>query len=61
MDDAKIVLPRLQMCNKIISGLGQLPITIPGMIMHGHGDERYTQYSNELWPNNLNFIIGSLL
>jgi hypothetical protein len=29
--------------------------------MHGHGDERYAQYSNELWPNDPNFTIGSLL
>jgi hypothetical protein len=32
-----------------------------GMIAHGHVNERYAQYSNELWPNDLNFIIGSLL
>jgi hypothetical protein len=22
------------------------------MIAHAHGDERYAQYSNELWPND---------
>ncbi len=59
MDHAKIALPRLQVCNKMIFGLGQSPITFMGMIAHGHGDERYAQYSNELWPPN--FIIGSLL
>jgi len=32
-----------------------------GMIMHGHGDERYAQYSNALWPNDPNFRIRSLL
>ncbi len=26
-----------------------------------HGDERYTQYSNELWLDDRNFTIGSLL
>jgi hypothetical protein len=31
------------------------------MIAHGHGNEAYTQYSNELWPNDPNFTIGSLL
>jgi len=39
MDYAKIALPRLQMCNKMISKLGQLPITLMNMIAHGHGDE----------------------
>jgi hypothetical protein len=41
--------------------LEQSPITLIGMIVHGHGDERYAQYSNELWPNDPNFIIGFLL
>ncbi len=57
----KFVLLRLQMCNKMISGLRQLPITLMGMITHGHGDERYAQYFIELWPNDPNFTIGSLL
>jgi hypothetical protein len=61
MDHAKIALPRLQMCNKMIFGLGNLSITLMGMIAHGHGDEKYAQYFNEFWPNNPNFIIGSLL
>jgi len=45
----------------MIRGLGQLPITLMGMIAHGHGDERYPQYSNELWPNDCNFTVGYLL
>jgi hypothetical protein len=44
----------------MICGLGQLPITLIGMIVHGHGNEKYAQYSNELWLNDLNFTIGSL-
>jgi hypothetical protein len=47
MDHAKIALPRLQVCNKMISKLGQLPIILMGMIVHCHGDERYAQYFNE--------------
>jgi hypothetical protein len=42
-------------------GLGRLPITLTRMIAHGHGDEAFAQYSNELWPNDLNFMIGLLL
>jgi hypothetical protein len=61
MDQVKIALPRLQVVNKMIYGLRQLPITLMGMIAHGHGDERYVQYSNELWPNIPNFMIESLL
>jgi len=45
----------------MICGLGQLPITLMSMIAHGHGNERYAQYSNELWPNDPKFTIESLL
>jgi hypothetical protein len=61
MDHVKIAFPRLQVVNKMICGLGQLPITLTGMRVHGHGNEKYAQYSNELWLNDLNFTIGSLL
>jgi hypothetical protein len=61
MDHIKIALPRLQMFNKMISRLGQLPITIVSIISHGHGDKKDVQYSNELWPNNPNFTVGYLL
>ncbi len=60
MDHVKTTLPRLQVANKMICGLGQLPIMLIGMIAHGHDDERYAQYSNELSFNDPNFIIGSL-
>jgi len=57
MDHAKTTFLRLQVYNKMIFGLGQLPITLIGMIAHGHVDERCAQYLNELWPNDLDFII----
>jgi len=48
-DHAKLAFTRFQVMNKMIYELGQLPITFISMIVHGHGDERYAQYSNELW------------
>ena len=45
----------------MVVGLGQLPIMLTKMITHGHGDEAFAQYSNELWPNDLNFTIGFIL
>ncbi len=61
MDHAKTTLPRLQVTNKMICGLVQLPIRLMVMIVHGNGNERHAQYSNKLWLNDPNFIIGSLL
>ncbi len=42
MDHAKIVLLRFQMCNKMIFGLGQLPVVPIGLVAHGHMDEIFT-------------------
>jgi len=36
------------MKNKMVFGLGQLQMTLIGMIVHGHGDKAFVQYSNEL-------------
>ncbi len=47
MNHAKIALARLQVCSKMISRLKQLSITLMGMIVHCHGDEKYAQYFNE--------------
>jgi hypothetical protein len=45
----------------MIFGLGKLTITLINMIAHGHGNERYAQYDYDLWPNDPNSIVGSLL
>jgi hypothetical protein len=57
MDHVKTAFPRLEVVNKMICGLGQLPIMLTCMIAHGHDDERYAQYSNDLSLNDPNFII----
>jgi hypothetical protein len=61
MGHFKTTLLSFQMKNKMVSKLGQLPITLIGMIIHGHGDEAFIQYSNELWPNDPNFMISLFL
>jgi hypothetical protein len=55
MDHTKIVFLRLQVCDKMIFKLQKLHVTLTSMIAHGHGDEIYVQYSNELWPIDPNF------
>jgi hypothetical protein len=45
----------------MVVGFGQLPIMFTIMIAHAHGDEMFAQYSNELWPSDLNFTIGYFL
>ncbi len=49
------------MKNKMVSKLGQLLITLIEMIIHGHGEEAFIQYYNELWLNDPNSMIKLLL
>jgi hypothetical protein len=58
MDHAKTTLPRLQMCNKMIYRLGQLPIILTCMIVHGHGDERCSIFESVVpkWSHFHNYI-----
>jgi hypothetical protein len=41
-------------------GLGQIPISLTGMLTHGHGDGTYIHYLTALWPADSNFTISSL-
>jgi hypothetical protein len=60
MDSRKTALPRLRVITKGSSGLGQLPMTLTGMLTHGHGDGIYADFSTDFWPRNSNFTISSL-
>jgi hypothetical protein len=44
MDHSTIAILRLEVKNKMMARFNQLPITLTGMIIHGHGDEAYAQY-----------------
>jgi len=44
----------------VFESLSELPITLVGMVGHGHGEEIFFQYSNEFWPNYPNLKIGLL-
>jgi hypothetical protein len=41
MDHFKINFPQFQMKNKMVFKLGQLPMTLIGMITYGYGDEAF--------------------
>jgi hypothetical protein len=60
IDHSKIVISRLQFENKMVLGLYQLLITLIKIIVHGHENEEFVEYSNEFQPNDLNFMIELL-
>jgi hypothetical protein len=56
MIHVKTALPRFQVANKMMFGLGQLFVTLIGMKAHGRVHDRHAYY-----PNDPNFTIESLL
>ena len=60
MDHTKSAIPQMQRSTKATCGLGQIPISVTGMLTHGHGDGAYAHYSTAFWPGDSNFTISSI-
>jgi hypothetical protein len=45
MDHTKTAISRMQRHTKATAGLGQIPISLTGMLTHGHGDGTYAHYA----------------
>ena len=60
MDHTKFAIPRMQRSMKATCGLGQIPISVTGMLTHGHSDGAYAYYSTAFWPGDSNFTISSI-
>jgi hypothetical protein len=60
MDHTKTAIPQMQRITKATSGLGQILISLTGMLTHEHRDRAYAHYSTTLWPSDSNFTISSL-
>ena len=50
----------MQWSKKATFELGQIPISVTGMLTHGHGDGANTHYSTTFWPRESNFTIFSI-
>jgi hypothetical protein len=60
MDHSKTWSPCFTIKHKGINGLVILPISVIGMLAHGHGDVKYAHYSLDLYPIDDNHMIGSI-
>lgn len=60
MDHGKTALPSFPNCPKLLAGKMKFPITVTGILTHGHGPRAIAQYSPGVWPCGPNPIIGSL-
>ena len=60
MDTQKTTLPRMRVITKGTSGLGKLPMSVTGILAHGHGDGAYAHYGTSFWLRDSNYTISSL-
>ena len=60
MDHAKIASPVFSHKSKELDGLVKLPVSVTGMIAHGHADVRYAHYGLDVFAHDSNYTIGSM-
>ena len=60
MDHSKTASPCFARKNKNTDGFMKLPISVTGMLAHGHGDEKYAHYALDRHPADSNATIGSI-
>ena len=60
MDHVKTASPIFSHKTKHLDGFMKLPVSVTGMLAHGHGDVRYAHYGLDLYPHDANYIVGSI-
>ena len=61
MDYGKTALPIFAHKNKRVDKYERFPISIAGMIAHGHSDVNYAHYVLDMYPSDANFTITSIM
>ena len=59
MDHSKTASPALSHKIKHVDGLTRLPISVIGMLAHGHGDVRYAHYGLDIYAHDVNYSVAS--
>ena len=60
MDHAKTASPVFSHKSKELDSLVKLPVSVTGLIAHGHGDMRYAHYGLDIFPHDSNYTIRSM-
>jgi len=59
MDHSKTASPVLSHKTKHLDGLMKLPVSVTGILAHGHADVRYAHYGLDIYPHDVNYTVGS--
>ena len=60
MDHSKTSSPYFSHKSKHMDSFMKLPVSVIGMIAHGHGDVCYAHYGLDIFPNDSNHTVGSI-
>ena len=60
VDHSKTASPCFAAKNKAVDGLMKLPVSVTGMLAHGHGDKKYAHYALDVYAADSNQTIGSI-
>ena len=60
MDHSKTSSPHFSHKSKHMDSFMKLPISVTGMIAHGHRDIRYAHYRLDIFPTDSNHTVGSI-
>ena len=60
MDHSKTSSPHFSHKSKHMDSFMKLPISVTGMIAHGHGDIRYAHYGLDIFPTDSNHTVESI-
>ena len=60
MDHAKTTSHVFSHKTKHLDGFMKLPVSVIGMLAHGHGDVKYAHYGLDLYPHDANYTVGSI-
>ena len=60
MDHSKTLSPHFSHKSKHMDSFMKLPISVTGMIAHGHRDVRYAHYGLDIFPSDSNHTVGSI-
>ena len=60
MDHSKTACPNFFHKSKELDGLMKLPVSVTGMLAHGHADVQYVHYGLDVFSHDSNYTIGSM-
>jgi len=58
MDHAKTASLVFSHKSKQLDGFMKLPVSVTGMIAHGHGDVKYAHYGLDIFSHDSNYTVG---